>query len=235
MTGQTTAPADRSRDERRRAVGRARAARPAAGAADHPRARGHRHHLRGPQAAQLPDGLQHPRDRAEHVHPGGARRRDDPRHHHRRHRPVGGQRAGLQRRRRRQGDGGDGAGRAGARARRRPGGDRLRARLGPDQRVLHRQGEGAAAHRHARHPRHGPRPRRGDHRRRGPAQRPDRHGQRHRVRQHRLADSVAGGHRGGRRRARHRAAAPHPVRAAHLRDRVQPGGGPAGRPERPVS
>ena len=46
---------------------------------------------------------------------------------------------------------------------------------------------------------------------------------------------VAGGHRGGRRRARHRAAAPHPLRAAHVRDRVKPRGGPPGRPERPRS
>ena len=217
---------------RRRGAGRgttdrpARAAGPAAGAADHHRAGRDRRHLLDPQAQRLPDRVQHPRDRAEHRHPGGPGRRDDLRDHHRRHRPVDRQRAGLQRRRRRQGDGqhrrrpGLGFGHH-----RRPGGHRLRARLGADQRIPGRAGEGAAAHRHARHPGDGPRPGRGHHRRRGPARRPDRHGQLGRLRQHRRGDTVAGRHRRGRRGARDRAAAPDPVRAAYLRDRLEPRGG----------
>ncbi len=235
MTGQATVPPDAPATEApsEEAADRpARATRPAAGAADHHRARGDRGRLLDPQVQQLPDGVQHPRDRDQHGHPRGPGRRDDIRHHHRRHRPVGGQRPGLQRRRRRQGDGGPGRPGLGDRPHRRPGRHRLRARLGAAQRRPDRTGEGAAAHRHARHPGHGPRPGRGDHRRRGPARCPDRHGQRRGIRQHLLAGPHPGRDRRGHHRDRDGAAAPDQVRVAYLRDRIKPGGGPAFRHQR---
>ena len=98
--------------------------------------------------------------------------------------------------------------------------------------VLIAQGEGSAAHRHARHPGDGPGPGGGDHRRRGPARYPDRHGQLRGLRQHLLAGSHPGDHRRGRHRDRDRGPAPDPVRVVHLRDRIKPRGGPAFRPER---
>ena len=116
-------------------------------------AAGHLPDLLSPGAGSLPDVGQHPPDHPERLHPGRPRHRHDLRHHHRRHRPVGRLRTWSSPASSPLRPWRPSAATVGRGPYRHLVADRLRTRLGTAQRIPHREGEGAAADRHARHPR----------------------------------------------------------------------------------